>query len=659
MFRYDPSLRQNANFAPYKDKPWLINLNSHCLIVGMTGTGKSNYLRLILDHLDREECNVVLMDPHGEVSDYALMKSSKNKIFLSGSHYEGAEGFYSGINVLKTSKDELEPNIITDWLKHAFSSDDALSKGTWGPRLETVFSGILTELMRRKKGLNLKEFASILTDRKEILSFFHPGEQSPALDLVKNYASNARAWSDFIMSTMHKIIPILSNPLTSRVISADDASAFDLDAAIIGKNNLIVPELNLGITGEGSVKVISTLLLARIWSALNGRGPSSERTYILIDEAHLIPEQVLRAMLAQGRKFGVVLVLLYQSFSQNSEQFTNLLAANIRNYAFFNLSLEDTEEAVRMLRINSMEKHPVDTLLRQRIHNVTVACEPDKSNPNIAFGWEQRYGPITVTPPLVPINFTEKEVLEVKAGILRKIGYKEVDQKRSLDPENEIHNRLMYLFADFLGSMGIQVTIEPNVGDLIPDLLIEYKGKIIYCEVEDSDLDHPPRVAEKMWNYRNSNFILLCREADFLKLIRMISNMMDSRLLDQSYNTESKEIPRSGLPVSLFHAVIATYGGGKFRAYNGSKLLEFKKEHLEMTSSFASRARGLTMGILRESVLRYLCQSIEKSGRIDLDDMESGLDRKEIRELLKAIQDQGYDDPYSINALLELDRIQD
>ena len=129
MYRYDFRIMKNMNSPPYSDSPWLIDLHSHGLIIGMTGTGKSNYLRIVLDRLNSEDCNIVLLDPHGEVTDYALMKSKKRRVFLSGSDYPGSEGIYSGINVLSTTGGMIEASIVSDWIRQAFSMDDVLSMG--------------------------------------------------------------------------------------------------------------------------------------------------------------------------------------------------------------------------------------------------------------------------------------------------------------------------------------------------------------------------------------------------------------------------------------------------------------------------------------------------------------------------------------------------
>ena len=655
MHSYDFRMMKNMSSPPYKDSPWLIDLHSHGMIIGMTGTGKSNYLRTILNKLDEEDCNIVLLDPHGEVSNFALMKSTKTKVLLSGSDYPGSEGIYSGINVLKITGGVVEASIVSDWIRQAFSLDDVLSMGTWGPRLETVFGGILLELINREKDLTLSKFLEILPDRKKVLSYFSPGEEPPVFAALRDYSSGGRQWSDFIMSTMNKIIPLVSNPLIRRVISVEGKSALDLDSAILASsNNLIVPELDLGVIGENSVRVISSMILSRIWSALVKKGPTEKRTYILIDEAHMIPESILKTLLAQGRKYGVVLILMYQSLSQNSKQFVDFLPSNIRNYACLSLSRDDAEKMARILETGKTQDELVNVLTRQTMHNVTVNCRSVESLQN-ADTENEKYGPATFTPPFIPIDFSREDVMKMKAELMKSIGHPDTKIESNYSADHESHSRLAFLFSEFLESKHIQSKIEPNIEGLVPDVLIKYKDKDIFCEIEDSDLNHPSRIAEKMWNYKDFQLMLICRHSDVKRLISIIWNMVDKIDHDQYINGETEKVPRWGTLVSLLKTYIVTYGDHHFMIYNGSEMVGLLPRHFELEGSFVYRARSLPLGIMRETFLQEIAKA---HGNIDWDSIESKYGRDRVRKLIENIRDRGYEDPTSVTAILELDKIE-
>ena len=69
-------------------------LAGHFLICGKTGTGKTNLLRLIIGSLDAAEGNVVLFDPHGQLSDWTIANvKNKDTVFLSGKSYPGQQKY--------------------------------------------------------------------------------------------------------------------------------------------------------------------------------------------------------------------------------------------------------------------------------------------------------------------------------------------------------------------------------------------------------------------------------------------------------------------------------------------------------------------------------------------------------------------------------------
>ncbi len=651
------SIRENYRFPPYKEKPWLMDLNSHGLIIGKTGTGKSNYLRLILDHLDGEKCNIILLDPHGEVSDYALMKTKKNSVFLSGKDYEGSEGIYTGLNVLQYPGDEASANLMGDWVKQAFSLDDALSRGTWGPRLETVFAGLLIKLVQYEKGLTLEGFAGILPDRKRVMSYFPSAYPSPVNSLIRLNAANSRQWSDFIMSTMNKLVPVLANPITRRFISMESESAVDLDSALLGTGNLIIPELNLGMIGESAVRIISTLLLFRVWSTLTRRGPSDEKTYILVDEAHMIPESILKIMLAEGRKYGITLILMYQSISQNTKKFSGILLSNIRNYTCFSLSREDAELLAGNLGNSRNIEHLTEVLMNQPRHRATVSSDSDMEAAAYARTGNDRYGPVTVNIPFQESDYSSSGLETVKSDLIRKTGHPET---RALDPHNiekEPHNRLIFLFADFLESHGIPVRIEPDLGGIIPDLLLKYNDEEIYCEVEYSDLEQHGKIAGKLFDYEDSRLMFICNSKDFGRLVSVIAKIVEKTSLNLYYFNQKSKVPRWVLPASLLKTYIVVYEAPEFKYFNGTELVRFQPKFLEREGCFIERARKLPLGSLRESVLRDVAAMIKEKGEADLDVLEEKYGRTKLRNLLQSITERGYGNPMNLNSLLELDKI--
>ena len=654
MYRRYYVIRENAANSPSHDKPWLMDLRSHGIVIGKTGSGKSNYLLHILRHIDREDCNIVLLDPHGQTSDSFLSMTKREAIILSGHDYPGSEGRYSGINALHTSGEEENAYRVGDWMVQAFSSNENMSNGTWGPRINMIISQVMVNIMLREKGLPLDRFTEILADQKRLFSYFPVQEHSPIRNALSS-GNITRNWGDFIMSSLNKLLPLVGNPLIRRVISVSEEKSVNLDHCILTGNKLISPEISIGETGVTSASIIASVLLARIWNILVGRGPSDYKTYIIIDEAHIIPESVLDMFLSQGRKYGVILILAYQSLGQLTDKFRDVMFSNLNNYACFNLTERDAKYISDNITWSSKRQSVIETLVNQPRHYVTVTCNHVEADGTSSSN-SGKYGPITLKPPLIAHAPDTASVQKIKASIINRIGYGEENTTSSYE-NSTLHNRLIFLFSDFLESRNVKVTVEPNIGNLIPDILVEHNGRIIYCEVEDSDLMVSHRIAKKMVDYMGNPIIFLCRDEDFGKIVSIFRNMVGHAGDGGFYQNGDEIIPFSKIPEALMNTSLVTYSGNTFSFFNGIKKVKFSPMHLEKDSSFMNRAKKLPYGNLRLNILLNLVETVRDGGGVDLYVLEAKYGRDKLRELLQVIRDSGYSEGLTFNSLLELDRI--
>lgn len=655
MYDYEVVIKENVRYPPHPSKPWLVGLNSHAVIFGKTGMGKSNYLKHILSQLENSDSNTVLLDPHGGLADFLLSSTKKTITFLSGSDYEGSKCRYSGINLLGTSNRTEEAQLIGDWIRQAFTGDESLSKGTWGPRLDLIFSTVLVEMIKRKKGLTLSEFTRLLPNGKMLISFFPKQEFSPTGNFLHLQNLNSKQWTDFVTSSLNKLLPLVENPYIRRMISADDSRSVNLDAAILSGRNAIIPELDLGRVGEMTVRAISVLILARIWNTLLRRGPTEQRTYLVIDEANLIPESILNIFLTQGRKYGITIILGFQSPSQLSKNFLESILSNVQSYVCFAMSESGADLLAKNIPGTINVRLLKNTLKDLPRHKMVLSSET--IIPHV--GKSERYGPVTYSPKLVPERYSKDEINKVKASIIRTIGFEEKEGPGKLSEDWTSHNRMMYLFSEFLESKSVKTSVEPNIGGLIPDILIEHKGRKIICEVEDSDILVTHRIAKKLKDYKDLPLIFLCRREDFTSLIKLLANILQSAMRRETYYHKNEKIPSTDLINTFSHLSIATFHENEFFFYNGSSMTKFSASHLERESSFIYRARKLPLGHLRESILRQYTEMLSSSGELDLDKIEDRYGRERIRELYGSMKESGYEDIRNIVALLEIDRVED
>lgn len=123
------------------------------------------------------------------------------------------------------------------------------------------------------------------------------------------------------------------------------ANALDFDLSI-ETDTVTHIDLALPVIGTNAARVVGTLLLMQLWSAVLGRKNRNDTHIVVVDEAQLFQTNPLPQMLAEGRKFGAALILAHQHNGQLSYDLRESLSANSANFSAFRLSVKDAYEVV-------------------------------------------------------------------------------------------------------------------------------------------------------------------------------------------------------------------------------------------------------------------------------------------------------------------------
>ncbi|EQD81178.1 hypothetical protein B1A_00102, partial [mine drainage metagenome] len=223
----------------------LEHLINHNLIVGRTGTGKSNLLASIWKiYSGIEGSNVILFDPHGQLSDRIIAENeSMDVVYISTQEKYSINGRRIGFNVLSTSgKNADEIGIVTDTVKELFSGESMFSKGTWGPRLELIFTTVLRFMLTSNPDANLSDFLSMISDR-EILKSMDGKIPEDIWKAMKTVISERNRWNEFIASTINKLVPVLSRPELRKLVSSKNDSV-DISSLLMEGNKLVIVEVS-------------------------------------------------------------------------------------------------------------------------------------------------------------------------------------------------------------------------------------------------------------------------------------------------------------------------------------------------------------------------------------------------------------------------------
>jgi len=170
-----------------------------------------------------------------------------------------------------------------------------------------------------------------------------------------------------------KIIQGVVSKLSKFILSDTALNIFELNKNIINFDELInnqrilICYLPKGLLGEDLSSLIGSIIISRIHSSSLSRQKtkSEERKdfYLYIDEFQNFNTNMIAQMLAEVRKYKVIINLIEQSPSQQDRDITSRILANIGNLAIFKITNPlDQKIMINFLKPSSLVKSDLSDL---------------------------------------------------------------------------------------------------------------------------------------------------------------------------------------------------------------------------------------------------------------------------------------------------------
>lgn len=622
MYDYDKSIRKRSDRYYSENgivlgrdllgKPTLIpdeDISGHLLITGKTGTGKSNLVSNICRELDFRNANIVLIDPHGTLSDSVIDSlTAKKLIFISPKSVQKGDSNYAiSFNTINgQTDDETSIEATTGWIRDLFANESSFSQGSWGPRLELIFKTLLKEMLIIKKDANLSDFMKVLIDHGEMKSFLSEIENEEVKKFVQLQMKDWRGWIEYTTSSINKLLPVLSNSALRRLLSGS-ADSFDMLSELRNLESLIVVEVSKGLLSEDVSRMVSVLFLLKIWNTVVTSFSKDHKeipTYIIIDESQNIPSGILQKMLSEGRKYGIKLILSSQFLDQTDKKYTNAILGNIRNYVSFNVSDSDARLLSSTIVSGNDQRNMMSILKTQRLHNAIL--------------WSQTYeglnGPVSVIPYYYSRQIDEHNVDSLKQESVLKYGTL-IETKTSIPQKKiDLHEQIITKFRNFLLRKNIEMESGKRIGDVVPDGFFTIDGTEIIVEVEVSDLEHKYRIMNKIRNYGNRKMIFITdagKSKELYDLLIQPNNFMEKENIVMEIPTyyQNDRIYMRDLSSHLSRIFVLEDSDSGFKLFNGSKTKRFLLNDLRKNSSFIQSIEKLETYRFRLYLYELMIQS--------------------------------------------------
>jgi len=319
----------------------------HVHVLGPTGVGKSTLLLNLIAADMAAGYGVCVIDPKGDLASDVLERVPREReidvVLLDPTDAERPVG----LNVLQVG--DQVPELVADQVVGIFHH---LFAAFWGPRTDDILRSALLTLLSTP-GMTLCEVPLLLTDeafrRRLVGRLDDPVGLEPFWAWYENLSLAER--SQAIGPVMNKLRTFLLRSRVRNVIGQADP-AIDLNT-IVREGKILIVALPKGLLGEEAGALVGSLVVARLWQAVQGRAalPREQRRpfFAHIDEFqdYLNLPTSLSDLLAQARAYGLGLTLAHQHLGQLPAPVRQAVLANARTKVIFQLAAADARVVAR------------------------------------------------------------------------------------------------------------------------------------------------------------------------------------------------------------------------------------------------------------------------------------------------------------------------
>lgn len=314
----------------------------HVYVIGKTGSGKTNLLRgMVAQDLQSPSTGLAVVDPHGDLAQHLL------NLLPAGRRDD--------LQLVDLSDPDLTPvlnPLITpgrDKLDRSRVSQEVLRllklrvyHEHSGPRFDEIMRLLLDTMLDDGYPVvpSLVDASLLLTD-DSVQKSIRRGLRDE--DLRRRWKfhdtlKSGRDYPDLLDWALSKLDDIQNEPVL-RAVLGGERNTVDIDR-VVARNGILVVSIPESVVGKMAAEFIGSLVLLQLKGALMRRVP--ERTppfFLYVDEFQKFASVGFEEILAEGRKFGVGLIMAHQ----NTEQLRKFsLNTGESSHALFNSILGNT-----------------------------------------------------------------------------------------------------------------------------------------------------------------------------------------------------------------------------------------------------------------------------------------------------------------------------
>ncbi len=314
----------------------------HLYVVGMTGVGKTTFLRQMIEQDIAAGRGVAFVDPHGDdahdLLDYIPSHRIEDVIYFDPSDSEYAISFNLFARVPPDRR-----HLVASGIVGAFKG---LFADSFGPRMEYYFYAAVMALLECEN-VSFLSLQRMLTDAK-YRRWVVRQVKDPMVKATweREFEPRDKASKEEIVSPiLNKVGQLLMTPQLRNILG-QVRSRIDF-RHIIDSGKIFIANLSKGRIGEDKTNLLGSFLVSQFHLAAMSRAdaPEDKRPdfFLYIDEFQSFVSDSFASALSEVRKNGLCLTLSHQYLSQLSPRVAAAVAGNVGNLIAFRVGHEDAE----------------------------------------------------------------------------------------------------------------------------------------------------------------------------------------------------------------------------------------------------------------------------------------------------------------------------
>ena len=326
----------------------------HMYLIGQTGTGKSAFMRKMIQEDLQAGHGLALLDPNGDFAVQVLGMIPPHRMD-DVIYFNPADINYPmGLNILEARTHEEKDFLIQEMISifYKLVSDPSMIGPIFEHNMRMAMSALMSDVNNPR---TLVEIPLMFTDenfRREVLLTVDDPVIRHFWEKEFPATQKGSQAGDTLGYLLSKLGRFIENEMVRNIIG-QSRSAFDFQD-IMNSGKILVGNLSKGGLGEQNSNLLGMLLVSKLQMAAFKRNdiPEEQRRdfYLYLDEFQNFTTDSISTILSEARKYRLCLILAHQYIGQLSDGIRNAVFGNVGTVVSFRISSDDAEVIAQRLQ---------------------------------------------------------------------------------------------------------------------------------------------------------------------------------------------------------------------------------------------------------------------------------------------------------------------